>query len=768
MYPNSNFRSGKFNFNLLNFTGTTSDNQLHLRRLTTTVLCFCFLLGNLKTFSQCLRDLTDTRPVTVSALTSNTSFQASKAFDNVDNAYSGWSASHNAEPGNACWIRVYFSNGNELVRGYSISALDDNSGNNNKAPSDWKLQASNDGSTWTDLDSRTGEVFDTRGETHVYSFNNNTRYRYYRLRINQTFLPTSTQVAISEIQLFEEVCLAGTVFEDDGDRLSAYNPANDAPLAGVPVSIVTSPAGNIVASTATDASGAYRFNSADIPSQGSFSVIIDPPAGKFFVTHPANVWSTRAVFASIEDEPPTGAVFFDYHLNPATNRLSAVNRMKFAGGNIDFGLKTSLPPIVFTCGTGTPVNLITEAENGHFGRSSFEIEAAHPHQRGFSYDGNLYSSLPDACTDYNFSNTTTPTGSARGVLIREGVYTVTSFPGTLSDLSYGPYMSQMLNNVAGGWRKSYGTTTADVHDKFLAVNGATTGSLPFFKQTDLNLVGGDVYTLAFYGKHANSFAQGALADAQIVIEVMDNGNSVVTSGFLNLDRTTSFLDDRPESPWQLRIFTFTAPGGSGPFTVQLRASTTAAVGNDFYIDDIVLYPCSFTLLPLQVANFAAKAVNDDVNITWDLKTPSSGSIETEYSADGRTFFSLGAVELNKSQTNYTYRHQKPGAGIHYYRLKMIDPQGNISYSAIRIVDMMGDNSDRIFIYPNPVTDKLFVQSGEKVVSYEIIDASGRLVRKQNAGTNHLQVDGSLLNRGIYYIKLIKKDKTTIHKFVIRK
>ena len=225
MYPNSNFRSGKFIFNLLNFTGTTSDNQLHLRRLTTTVLCFCFLLGNLKTFSQCLRDLTDTRPVTVSALTSNTSFQASKAFDNVDNAYSGWSASHNAEPGNACWIRVYFSNGNELVRGYSISALDDNSGNNNKAPSDWKLQASNDGSTWTDLDSRTGEVFDTRGETHVYSFNNNTRYRYYRLRINQTFLPTSTQVAISEIQLFEEVCLA--IDERIEVALAAFDLAGD-------------------------------------------------------------------------------------------------------------------------------------------------------------------------------------------------------------------------------------------------------------------------------------------------------------------------------------------------------------------------------------------------------------------------------------------------------------------------------------------------------------------------------------------------------------
>lgn len=768
MYPNSNFLSKKFIFFLLNFAGATFNNSRH-RKIAVIILCVFLCSGNTRSFSQCLKDLTDTKPVTISALTANASFQASKAFDNVDNAYSGWSATHNAEPVNACWIRVYFSNGTEMVRGYSISALDDNSGNNNKAPSDWILQASNDGTTWTDLDTRSGEVFVAPGETHLYSFSNNTRYRYYRFRINQTFLASSNQVMISEIQLFEEVCLTGTVFEDDGDRGSSYNSSNDLPLSGIPVSIVTAPAGNIVASTVTDISGAYNFTSSDIPATGSFSVIVNPPAGKFFVTHPANVWGTRAVFTSVEDEPPTGAVFFDYHLNTATNQLSAVNRMKFSGGSLDFGLTTSTPPPVFGCGTSATINLITEADNGHFGTSSYSWETAHPHQKGFSYNGNLYSSMPAACTEYIFDNSPAMSGSGRGVLWDEGVYAVTSFPGTLSDIAYSPYMNQMLNTASGGWRKSFGTTTADVNDKFLAVNGATAGSLPFFKQTNLNLIGGTVYTLAFYGKHANSFAQGALADAQIVIEVMDNGNSVVTSGFLNLDRTTSFIDDRPEAPWQLRIFSFTAPGGSGPFTVQLRASTTAAVGNDFYIDDIVLYPCSFSLLPLQVVNFSARAdINDDVSVAWELKTPSSGLVETEYSTDGRNFSALGATRLIESETKYVFKHQKPGAGIHYYRLKVTDQQGKLTYSAIRIVDLLGDKNDRIFIYPNPVTDKLYIQSGEMVDAYEIIDASGRTIRKHNAGTNQFQVDASLLNRGIYYLKLVKKGKISIHKLIIRK
>ena len=751
-----------------NFFSTVCKN--HSRTLNAiTLFVFLFLSGNTDCFSQCLKDLTDTKPVTISALGADASFPAAKAFDNIDNAHSGWSISHNAEPTNACWIRVFFSNGTEIVRGYSISALDDNSGNNNNAPADWKLQASNDGTTWIDLDTRTGEIFVAPGETHLYSFNNETRYRYYRIRVNQTLLPSAGQVKISEIQLFEEVCITGTVFEDNGDRLSSYNIINDLPMAGVPVSIVTSPSGNVVATRVTDVSGGYRFNAGDIPASGSFSVIMNPPAGKFFVTHPTDVWSSRAVFASIEDEPPTGAVFFDYHLNTSTNSLSAVNRMKFPGGNLDFGLKTSVPPTGFSCGTAPLVNLITEAENGHFGNSSYVWEAAHPHQKGFSYTGNLYSSMPPACTDYGFSNTLPTTGSARGVLFPEGEYTVTSFLGTLSDIAYAPYMNQMLNSASGGWRKSYGTTTADVNDKFLAVNGATAGSLPFFKQTNLNLIAGTTYTLAFYGKHANSFAQGALADAQIVIEVIDNGNSIVTSGFLDLSRTTSFTDDRPDAPWQLRVFSFTAPGGSGPFTVRLRASTTAAVGNDFYIDDIVLYPCSFVLLPLKLVNFSARAdINDDVRISWEIKNPTSGLAETEYSTDGLKFSPLGVIRLTESDSKYAFKHQKPGTGIHYYRLRITDPQGKSIYSAIKRVDMLSGNSDKIVVYPNPVADKFYIQSNEIVDAYEIIDASGRSIRSRNAGTTRFQIDASSLTRGVYYLKLTKKEKISVHKLVIQK
>lgn len=702
-------------------------------------------------------------------MASDAGFPASSAFDNDDDAYGGWSITHDAEPGNESWIMAHFTTGAEVIRGYSISALDDNSGNNNKAPADWQLQGSTDGIGWTIIDTRTAQVFASRGETHMYSFNNNVAYNYYRILISQTNLASSSQVSIGEIQLFAQVCLTGAVFQDNGDRLPFYNPINDVPLQGVTVNIVTSPVGNVVATTTTDVSGSYYFSAAQVPATGSFSVIITPPSGKIFVTHPAVLWSSRAVLPSVEEEPPSGAVLFDYHLNETTNALSAVNRWLFPGGTLDFGLMDADPPAIFAC-VGFPPNMITEADNGHFGNTSYQWEAVHPHQKGFTYSGALYSPINATCTDYVYSNTSATSGPTRGVLILEGRYTVTSFLGTLSDLAYAPYMSQMLNNAVGGWRKSYGTTTADASDQFLAVNGATTGSLPFFKQTGLTLVSGTTYTLGFYGKHANSFAQGATANAQIVIEVLDNGNAVVTSGSLNLDPTTSFTDDRPESSWQLRFFSFTAPGGSGPFTVQLRASTLAAMGNDFYIDDIVLYPCMMGILPLRFVNFTARQMaNNDVQLFWEIKNATSAFTEVEYSRDGKHFTSIGNTKQVSSVSKYTFKHQGAGAGVHYYRLKTTDAEKKSTYSAIQKVDIGQRTSDRILLYPNPVTDKFYIETNEVINAIEIIDLSGKSIRKINfSNKSSLQVDVSHIIPGVYFVKLIKKEDVVLRKLIIGK
>jgi predicted alpha-1,2-mannosidase len=50
-------------------------------------------------------------------------------------------------------------------------------------PRDWTVQGSADGTTWTTLDTQSGQTFTDRGQSKDYSFANGTAYKYYRLNI---------------------------------------------------------------------------------------------------------------------------------------------------------------------------------------------------------------------------------------------------------------------------------------------------------------------------------------------------------------------------------------------------------------------------------------------------------------------------------------------------------------------------------------------------------------------------------------------------------
>jgi hypothetical protein len=722
--------------------------------------------------AQCLRDFTDTQPATFNASGASGSYPVSDAFDNGDDAFSGWMENRNPSTGNEAWIRVRFTGAAQIVRGYSVTAIDDNNGNTNVAPAAWRFQGSTNNVTWTTIDIRSGIVFNYPGETRIFSVPNNTAYNYYRLFISETRQTNSNWVGIAEVQLFEQVCLTGKVFQDNGDRVG-FNALNDIPLPGVRVSIVTSPLGNVTATTTTNATGTYSFSAAAVPAAGSFSVIMTPPVSKIFVTTPANLWRTSLSIPSVEETPPTGSVFFDYHKSLSTGRMAAINRMRYNGSSLDFGLANANPPTPFTCVSGPlPTNLITEGYGGTFGTVSYNWEQSHPHQKGFLYNnGILYNSMPASSTDYIYSNTPL-IGGSRGILLAEQRYTVTGFLGTVAELADYPYTNSMLNNVAGGWRKSYGVTAADPYDRYLAVNGATSGSLPFFKQSGLTLTPGGDYTVAFFGKHANSYAQvsaGGVNDAQIVVEVLDNGNSIISSGSLSLSQPTGWVDDRPESDWQLRMFAFTAPGAGGPFTIQLRASTVSTYGNDFYIDNIVLYPCFLGVLPLQVIDFSAKAdVYSNARLDWVIDDPSPAVAHIEYSADGKSFGSnIGATNIQSGKPDYSFVHTKPGPGIHYYRLKVIDEAGRAVYSPVKKVEIKAAGNSQVIIYPNPSTDYVYVQAKETVINASLVDISGKLIRASttvNAGL--LQFTTRELPAGSYYIKVVQKSGVSMHKIVV--
>ncbi|HEX6356515.1 ThuA domain-containing protein [Actinophytocola sp.] len=77
------------------------------------------------------------------------------------------------------WV-VYKLTTPAAVGSYSLTSANDFTG---RDPKNWTLQGSNDGTSWTDLDTRTNEVFPERFQSRKFTFANTTVYSHYRLNI---------------------------------------------------------------------------------------------------------------------------------------------------------------------------------------------------------------------------------------------------------------------------------------------------------------------------------------------------------------------------------------------------------------------------------------------------------------------------------------------------------------------------------------------------------------------------------------------------------
>ncbi|SFH38936.1 discoidin domain-containing protein [Pedobacter insulae] len=86
----------------------------------------------------------------------------------------------------------------QQVASYTLTSGDDSQG---RDPKDWKFSGSTDGTTWVDLDVKTGEVFQGRRLTRTFSFKNLVAYKFYRLSI--TAVATGPLFQLTEWRVIE-------------------------------------------------------------------------------------------------------------------------------------------------------------------------------------------------------------------------------------------------------------------------------------------------------------------------------------------------------------------------------------------------------------------------------------------------------------------------------------------------------------------------------------------------------------------------------------
>jgi len=174
---------------------TNSRTFTHFRLLmtrATDLSATAYEIGDFQLYGRCIADSSIVTGATMTAEfpNSNTAEDVAKAADSnistkfLFNSYGGgWLTATLSTP--AC------------ANVYAISSANDNA---SRDPQSWQLQGSDDGETWTTLDSRSGEAFYNRNVTQIYTFSNARSYGQYRLLITDNGGDALCQ--LSELQLF--------------------------------------------------------------------------------------------------------------------------------------------------------------------------------------------------------------------------------------------------------------------------------------------------------------------------------------------------------------------------------------------------------------------------------------------------------------------------------------------------------------------------------------------------------------------------------------
>lgn len=193
----------------------------------------------------------------------------------------------------------------------------------------------------------------------------------------------------------------------------------------------------------------------------------------------------------------------------------------------------------------------------------------------------------------------------------------------------------------------------------------------------------------------------------------------------------------------------------------------------FYVHTNISWPLSITLNYLRGVK-----QGDKNNLSWKVTCNSTpkATLTLERSSDATNFSAIYTITADALRCQQPFDHldANPLAGKNYYRLKMVDNNGKITYSNIITLLNSTKGFEVMNIAPNPITNgqfKLNVTSAENTkLNVVITDIQGRVVQKQTmniiAGYNSLDMSVTNLASGTYNIYgTTDSDKSKVIRFV---
>ncbi|WP_229212801.1 S8 family serine peptidase [Dyadobacter soli] len=178
---------------------------------------------------------------------------------------------------------------------------------------------------------------------------------------------------------------------------------------------------------------------------------------------------------------------------------------------------------------------------------------------------------------------------------------------------------------------------------------------------------------------------------------------------------------------------------------------------------------SGTPLPVRLVSFAATPDESSTRLEWlTAEEDNVSHFEIQRSADARTWTTLpeNTPAVGEGGHRYESVDTTPMAGLNYYRLKMVDHDQTFAYSQIVSVDFSGAGNAPVVLFPNPVTDKLYIKSGNRRFSKaQLHSLSG--THLYTSAENQSVLDVAKVAPGMHWLTIHYADGSrSSHKIVI--
>jgi glucose/arabinose dehydrogenase len=332
------------------------------------------------------------------------------------------------------------------------------------------------------------------------------------------------------------------------------------------------------------------------------------------------------------------------------------------------------------------------------------------------------------------------------------------------------------------WRWSFDRST---NDMWIADVGQSTWEEVNFRPA--GNTGGINYGWRCYEGNAPYNTTGCLPQSNYVSPIFVYPHNSATGGF---SITGGFVYRGPEFP-ALQGYYICAdyvsgnvwlinPNGSGGWITRMQSGLPGSISAFGESENGTLYAVSLggsiykvnvtTVLPISLLSFSGKKQNGFNELKWNVAASQNISrFIIEYSNNNTGWSSAGElVALNQTgNQSYTFRHYTTETGKIFYRLRIEENNGSITYSPV--ISINGKETGSIRIFPTIITsNELQVVSEKELIGIKIMDSNGHLImiKQLNKLQGYFIISLPSLSRGIYFVQLQTNSGNELVKIIV--